>query len=212
MIRALDLSHTFDYTLYDGISLEVLSKESVAILGISGSGKSTFLHNLSSFLKPTSGTVEIFGEDIYALNDKKIERLRRELLGLIFQQHYLFRGFSANDNLLLSSFLADKPIGVDLIKKLQIDHILTQNSADLSGGQQQRVSIARVLIKEPKIIFADELTGNLDKQTSENVMDIIFDYIDRVDGAMVLATHDEQLAQRCTKCFRIIEKRLVQIK
>lgn len=212
MLKATNLSHSFDYPLYEKISLDLKPKESIAILGVSGSGKSTLLHNLSSFLKPKSGTVEIFGEDIYSLSDKKQDSLRRDKLGLVFQQHYLFRGFTTNDNLMVSSLLTSQNIELDLIEKLGIEKLLEQNSADLSGGQQQRVSIARVLIKQPKIIFADEPTGNLDTQTANSVMDVIFDYIDSHDAGMVLATHDEKLAEKTTKTFRIIDKELVRVR
>lgn len=211
MLKATNLSHSFDYPLYENLSLDLMPKEIVAILGISGSGKSTLLHNLSSFLKPNSGTVEIFGKDIYALNDRELNSFRREKLGLIFQQHYLFRGFSAEENLMVSSLLVHHEISSDLIKRLGIDLVLAQNSADLSGGQQQRVSIARVLIKKPKIILADEPTGNLDKTTSQIVMDTIFEYIEEQNAGMIIATHDESLAMKASRCFRLIDKKLVQV-
>lgn len=212
MLKAINLTHSFDYPLFENISLELASRESIAILGISGSGKSTLLHILSSFLSPKSGEVWIDDQNIYNLKNAELENLRREKLALIFQQHYLFRGFSALDNLTVSSLLSDQMVDWELLEKLQIKDVIKQNSADLSGGQQQRVSIARVLIKKPKIIFADEPTGNLDSATAKVAMDTIFDYLESNNAGLVIATHDENLAFRASKCYRLIGGELVQVK
>ncbi len=175
----------------------------MAIVGVSGSGKSTLLHILSSLLRPNSGKVELFENDIYTLNDSALVQLRRSDLGLIYQSHYLFKGFSAYENLEVASILARQSIDEHLLKRLGIENVIRQKVTELSGGQQQRVSIARVLSKKPRLIFADEPTGNLDRVTALEVMDIFEDYLRENRAGMVLVTHDESLASRCTYIYRM---------
>lgn len=197
MLKATSLCHQFDYPLFNDVNLTLEPGSKVAVLGVSGSGKSTLMHILSSFMKPKSGTVEIDGKDIYALPDKALTELRRNYLGLVFQQHYLFRGFTGMENLMISSMLSEQAIDPEILEKLKIDRIVNQSVAEMSGGQQQRVSIARVLLKKPKIIFADEPTGNLDKETAHDVINMISDYVDEVGGALFMVTHDHAIASVC---------------
>lgn len=175
----------------------------MAIVGVSGSGKSTLLHILSTMLQPNSGKVELFGEDIYRLSDAELVRLRRNELGLIYQSHYLFKGFSAFENLEVAAILANQRVEPALLKRLGIERVISQKVTELSGGQQQRVSIARVLSKKPRLIFADEPTGNLDHATAHEVMDIFEEYLRSNNAGMVLVTHDENLARRCTHLYRM---------
>lgn len=211
LLQAHNLTHHFEALLYQGVDFAIARGESVAILGVSGSGKSTLLANLSTMLAPNGGRVEILGQDIYALKPAQRLRLLRHELGIIFQSHYLFRGFSALENLQVGAILAQKPINMALLESLGIAHTLSQNSADLSGGQQQRLSIARVLAKDPTIIFADEPTGNLDKATAHNVMDALLEYIARKQGGLILATHDESIAAKCSRIYRLKSQGLEQI-
>jgi len=197
MLKATSLCHQFDYPLFNDVNLSLEAGSKVAVLGVSGSGKSTLLHILSSFMKPKSGTVAIDGKDIYAMSDKELTALRRDYLGLIFQQHYLFRGFTALENLTISSMLSGDELDYSILEKLKIEHIINQPVSELSGGQQQRVSIARVLLKKPKIIFADEPTGNLDKETAHDVINMISEYVDEVGGALFMVTHDHGIADIC---------------
>ncbi len=212
LLRCEGISHSFEYTLFNDICLSLSKKESIAILGISGSGKSSLLHILSTLLVPNSGKVYIKGKDIYALTPDELLKLRREEVGVIFQSHYLFNGFSAFENIELSSILTKKEIDRSLLKLLKIETVLSKKVTELSGGQQQRVSIARVLTKNPKIVFADEPTGNLDRQTAKNVIDAIFDYIYSNDAALFLVTHDEELAAKCDKIYRLKEAELIREK
>ncbi|MEA2100189.1 MAG: ABC transporter ATP-binding protein [Campylobacterota bacterium] len=212
LLSAKNLSHTFEYELFKDISLELNSKESIAIIGISGSGKSTLLHILSTLLKADKGEVSLLGEDALKLTKKRVAQIKRDDLGLVFQSHYLFKGFSAYENLELAAILSKKNIDDELLKKLDIFECINQKVTELSGGQQQRVSIARVLTKQPRIIFADEPTGNLDKKTASTVMDLFFEYIEENEGGLILVTHDELLAHRCKKVFRLENKQLKQIK
>lgn len=211
MLKATQLSHRFENLLYEDLNFELVAGESMAILGVSGSGKSTILNNLSTMLKPISGRVDLLEyEDIYSLCAKKLLEIRRYDVGIIFQSHYLFRGFSGVENLKVASILSSQDIDEGLLEALGILQVVHQNIGELSGGQQQRLSIARVLTKKPKIIFADEPTGNLDKETAKNVMKVLFDYIHKIQAVFVLATHDEEIARECTKTFRLENKKLIQ--
>ncbi|MBN2870377.1 MAG: ABC transporter ATP-binding protein [Campylobacterales bacterium] len=203
LLKATSLAHAFDYPLFEDISLTLAAGESMAIVGVSGSGKSTLMHILSSMLRPNRGTVELFGEDIYRLSDAELVKLRRNDLGLIYQSHYLFKGFSAYENLEVAAILADQKIDPVLLERLGIERVIGQKVTELSGGQQQRVSIARVLSKKPRLIFADEPTGNLDHATAGEVMEIFEEYLREQHAAMVLVTHDESLASRCTHLYRM---------
>jgi len=212
LLNAKNISHKFDYELFKNINLTLENKDSVAIIGESGSGKSTLLHILSTLLKPDSGEVELFSKNISKLKEKELESIKRDKLGLIFQAHYLFKGFSAYENLEVASILSNKTIDNELLKQLKIEKVIHQKVTELSGGQQQRVSIARVLTKKPKIIFADEPTGNLDKTTALNVMNLLLDYTNQSDGALVLVTHDEELAKMCKNIYKIDNKSLIKVK
>lgn len=204
LINATNLSHSFESLLFKDINISLNERESLAILGVSGSGKSTLLANIAGLLKPDCGSVCLLGlEDIYSLESKEKLKLLREKIGIIFQSHYLFRGFSALENLQVSQILSSQELDFDLLKNLGIDHTLNQNSADLSGGQQQRLSIARVLLKKPKIIIADEPTGNLDKKTARSVMESIKEYLDVNNACLVIATHDEEIASACNNILRL---------
>ncbi|WP_324171363.1 ABC transporter ATP-binding protein [Sulfurimonas sp.] len=211
LLSAKNISHTFEYELFSNLSIELEEKESIAIIGISGSGKSTFLHILSTLLVPDSGSVTIFGEDILSMSKKKLAQMKRDKLGLVFQSHYLFKGFSAFENLEVAAILSNQEIDDELLKKLNIYEGINQKVTELSGGQQQRVSIARVLTKQPRILFVDEPTGNLDKVTANEVMNIFFEYIEKNSAGMVLVTHDEELAFKCKKVYRLENKELIRI-
>jgi len=201
MLQAFGISHEFDYPLLNNIDFSINANSSKAILGVSGSGKSTFLHILSSFLSPKSGVVKFMDKDIYKLSSKELTQIRKKYIGLIFQQHYLFRGFSAYENLQISSIVSGQKEDLELLEKLKISHLMQQNISELSGGQQQRVSIARILFKKPKIIFADEPTGNLDKKTANDVMSVLLDYIQTNSAALLLVTHDDEVANMCDKKY-----------
>jgi len=212
LLSAKNLSHTFEYELFNDISLELNESESIAIIGISGSGKSTLLHILSTLLKPDKGSVSLFGEDASAMSKKKLSKIKRDSLGLVFQSHYLFKGFSAKENLEVAAMLSNEKIDEEILKRLNINEVIEQKVTELSGGQQQRVSIARVLTKQPRILFVDEPTGNLDKITANEVMDIFFEYLQLKKAAMILVTHDEELAHRCKKVYRLENKKLIEEK
>jgi putative ABC transport system ATP-binding protein len=212
LLSAKNISHTFEYELFSNISLELNEGESIAIIGASGSGKSTLLHILSTLLTPKEGDVELFSKSIKEHSQRELSEIKRTKLGLIFQSHYLFKGFSAYENLEVAAILSQEKIENSLLKRLDIEKVIKQKVTELSGGQQQRVSIARVLTKKPRIIFADEPTGNLDKTTAHNVINLLFEYIKSNDAGMVLVTHDEELAFMCQKVYRVENRELVKVK
>jgi putative ABC transport system ATP-binding protein len=208
LLKATNIAHSFEYQLFSDINFELQAQESIAILGRSGCGKSTLLHIFSSFIVPNRGEVYLLGHNLYRLKDTEIETIRRDDLGIIFQAHYLFKGMKAIENLEIATLLSNETIDDNLLKKLEIKELMKQRIGELSGGQQQRVSIARVLSKKPKIIFADEPTGNLDKETGNLVMQVLLDYIKENNASMVLVTHDESMAKLCDKRYRLENKRL----
>ncbi|HHH20830.1 MAG TPA: ABC transporter ATP-binding protein [Nitratifractor sp.] len=208
LLEASALEKSFDYQLFKDLSLSLYSKQSVAVMGRSGTGKSTLLHILSTLLKPDSGKVFLNGEDIYSLKEEKLESVRRREVGIIFQSHYLFKGLSAYENIETATLLAGTKIDRSIFEMLEIDHVIDNKVSDLSGGQQQRVSIARVLSKKPKIIFADEPTGNLDKETANMVMDALNSYIISNNAALFLVTHDQTIANKAQKLYQLENKRL----
>ena len=212
LLQAKNLSHEFDYELFKEINLSLYKKESIAIIGTSGSGKSTLLNILSSLLKPSKGSVVFKSKDMYSLKQNDLLKIRRDDFGIIFQAHYLFRGFSAIENLEIATFLSGEEVDHNLLKELNIEHVLKQGVGELSGGQQQRLSIARVMTKKPQIIFADEPTGNLDKDTAKIVMDTLFNYIKNNNAGLVLVTHENELAMRCDKVYKLEELRLQELK
>jgi putative ABC transport system ATP-binding protein len=210
-LRAVALAHAFDYPLYRDVSLELHAGESVAVMGRSGSGKSTLLHTLAGLIEPLEGTVWLFGEELYRLKEEDKERLRRFRTGIVFQQHYLFKGMTARENVEIAALLAEEEIDERLFDRLQIAEVMGQKVSELSGGQQQRVSLARVLSKKPEIIFADEPTGNLDRETSDLVMEIMLAYVREKEAALFVVTHDEEIARRCGRTYLLEERKLQAI-
>ena len=209
-VRAV--SHDFDYPLFKDINLSLQKGESIAIIGVSGSGKSTLLNIFSTLLIPNKGEVYYNNKNILDLSKNDLLKIRRNDFGIIFQTHYLFRGFDANENLKISELLSENSIEDDLLSSLNISHVMKQGIGELSGGQQQRLSCARVLVKKPKIIFADEPTGNLDAQTAAEVMDVLFDYVKTNNAGLIMVTHENEIANKCDKVYKLHDYRLEQVK
>jgi len=210
MLKAFNLKHSFDYLLFSNVNLEIAPKEKIAIIGTSGSGKSTLLHILSSFLKPEEGKVFVDNKDIYSLSERELIEFRKNKIGIIFQFHYLFNTFSALENIKAAAFLCGKEVDYKLLERLNIKDVINQNIQTLSGGQQQRVSIARVLTKKPKIIFADEPTGNLDRDNANEVIEILKEYADENEASIITVTHDIEIAKKFDKIYELKDKKLVK--
>ncbi|WP_295148230.1 ABC transporter ATP-binding protein [uncultured Campylobacter sp.] len=211
ILKGANLGFAYDYALFENVNLALNAGESTAILGVSGCGKSTLLHILSTLLKPDSGEVIYKQKSLYELSQNELIKIRRFDFGIIFQSHYLFKGFSALENIELASILSNEPIDAAYLEALKISHVLQNKVGELSGGQQQRVSIARVLTKKPRVIFADEPTGNLDKQTANDVMQTLFSYVKQNKAALVLVTHDNDLAAKCDDIYKLENKELLKI-
>ena len=211
LIQASNLSYSYDYPLFTNVSFSLDSSETLAIVGVSGSGKSTLMHNLATFLKPHTGEVKLLDLSVYELSEKKLNRLRRYDVGIVFQSHYLFKGLSARENIDISAILSLQKVDSNLLKRLGISELMEQKVTHLSGGQQQRVSIARMLSKKPKIIFADEPTGNLDAKTASEVMDVLFEYVKEQGATLVLVTHDIALAKRCDIVYELKNQTLAKL-
>nr|WP_197524272.1 ABC transporter ATP-binding protein [Nitratiruptor sp. SB155-2] len=213
MLEAKNIAHSFDYPLFENVNLELAPKESLAIVGVSGSGKSTLLHICSTLLKPQNGEVKLFGNSIYHQKNRKLlQEIRRKQIGIVFQFHYLFKGFTALENIEVASLLSQEPIDQNLIRAFGIEKVMEKKVTELSGGEQQRVSIARVLTKKPKILFADEPTGNLDQKTAHEVMHRVFEYIEIREAGLFLVTHDMDLAMQCNAVYKLEEGALKKVK
>ena len=206
LLEAQNISHSFDTLLFHDVDFTLKPSQSAAIIGRSGCGKSTLLHIFSTFIKPDTGNVTLLGQDLYSLDDRAIESLRRYDIGIIFQFHYLFKGMTAMENVDVASMLSGEEMDEEILEKLEIKELMTHKVGELSGGQQQRVSIARVLSKNPRIIFADEPTGNLDKETAELVMDVLLEYTKEKNAGLLLVTHDESMEARCDVTYKIEDR------
>ena len=209
LVEMYGVSHKFDIALYQDIELRLKPHESMAILGVSGSGKSTILNHLSTLLPPQKGTIHLASyKNIYNLHERDLLFLRQKVLGVIFQAHYLFRGFNVKQNLQIAEYIANTQIDETMLEDFKIAHTLKQQIGELSGGQQQRLSIARVLTKRPKIILADEPTGNLDKETAMSIMQYLVHYIQKNQASLILATHDTEVAKLCSHIVMLENKKL----
>ncbi|MGG7462952.1 MULTISPECIES: ABC transporter ATP-binding protein [unclassified Plantibacter] len=188
-----------------GVSIDVQEGESVAIVGKSGSGKSTLMHVLALLDTPSEGMVSLRGSDTATLRGQELNRLRNKTFGFVFQQFFLTPNASVLDNVILPLTIAGvgrrerRRIGLDALAQLELADKAKNKATDLSGGQKQRAVIARALVNQPRIIFADEPTGNLDTATGAVVEDILFE-LNRDQGiTLVIVTHDEDLAARCDR-------------
>ena len=201
----------------NGVSFEIHQGEFCAIVGTSGSGKSTLLNMLAGLEKPTKGEIIIGGSHIEALKEDQLVSFRRNNVGFIFQSFHLIGTLNALENVALplsfrgekrSSRMkkADKMLNLVNLKKHK-KHLPNQ----MSGGQQQRVGVARALVMDPKIIFADEPTGNLDSHTSEEVMHLMQDVVRKHNKTLVMVTHDEHLAAYADRVFHIIDGEIVRV-
>jgi len=210
LLKANNLKHSFDNLLFDDVNFTLKERDSMAIVGKSGSGKSTLLHICATFLTPQSGVVKLLGNDLYSQTQANIEQIRRYDIGIVFQSHYLFKGMSGLQNIEVATLLSNQSIDEELLELLEIKECVSQKISELSGGQQQRVSIARVLSKKPRIIFADEPTGNLDNQTASLVMDAFLHYISTHNASLMLVTHDMDIANRCSDTYHLQDKTLIK--
>lgn len=198
-----------------GISLDINAGESVAIVGKSGSGKSTLMHLLALLDKPTAGTIKIDGIDSTKLSNSELNKLRNRTFGFVFQQFFM----NPNDTVLENVVLPLKIAGVgrkerrnlaeQALETVGLSERKKFKATDLSGGQKQRVCIARAIVNNPKILFADEPTGNLDSATGDKVIELLFDLNKNKHVTLIIVTHDEDLAKLCDRQIRIMDGKIV---
>ena len=194
-----------------GVDLEVAPGESVAIIGKSGAGKSTLLHVLGALDRPTSGDVLVAGRDLGTLNGDLMAEVRNRSIGFVFQFHHLLKEFNAEENVMLPAMMAGespeaaRERAVEILEAVGLGERLDHRPWQLSGGEQQRVAVARALVNRPRVLLADEPSGNLDEHTSELLHDLLFSLQESRDLAMVMVTHNRELALRAHRTLRLEE-------
>ena len=204
-------------TIFEDLSLEILTGEQVAITGRSGSGKSTLLGILATLDQASSGQLTVCGELVSNLNEEQRALVRLKNIGFVFQSFQLLPHLTALENVMLPLRLqldfkysdAEKK-ALALLQKVGLDRQAQQAPKVLSGGEQQRVAIARALVSEPKIIFADEPTGNLDGETAQEIEQLLFQLNRELGTTLVLVTHDPDLARQCQRHFELVNGQLIE--
>lgn len=194
-----------------GLDLTLGRGEAVAIVGASGSGKSTLLHLLGALDRPTAGTVRLGGVDIGSLDDEAAAALRNSRIGFVFQFHHLLLDFTALENVMMPALIkgdtrvAARRRATELLDQVGLGDRADHKPSELSGGEQQRVAVARALVNQPLVILADEPTGNLDARTSGRVQEVLFELKERYGVALVVVTHNRELASRAERVLRLNE-------
>ncbi|MFF4420786.1 ABC transporter ATP-binding protein [Streptomyces sp. NPDC001549] len=197
-----------DAKALDGLSLEIRAGDAVAVMGPSGCGKSTLLNMVAGLDRPTSGTVEVQGQDLGGLNETGLALFRRRHIGMIFQFFNLIDDLPVLDNVALAAQLTGAPArqarrrALELLDELGVAGRRNNYPATLSGGERQRVAVARALMNRPALLLADEPTGALDSRSGEQVMDLLID-LNQIGQTLLIVTHDPQLATRCAS--RLVE-------
>jgi putative ABC transport system ATP-binding protein len=202
-----------DLNIVDNVSLSVFPGESVAIVGVSGSGKSTLLGLLAGLDTPSAGRVVLDGEDITALDEDGRAAVRARAVGFVFQSFQLLPPLTAIENVMLPLELAGRSdaraAAAALLDRVGLGERLTHYPRQLSGGEQQRVAIARAFVTGPKLLFADEPTGNLDADTGARIAELMFALNQERGTTLVLVTHDEAISKRCSRTLRLASGRLM---
>lgn len=199
-----------------GIDLELEAATTTALVGASGAGKSTLLHLLGALDRPSAGTVNFRGEDIFRKSDRELAGFRNRSIGFVFQFHHLLPEFTALENVMMPALIARvakekaRSVAEELLIDVGLGHRLTHRPGELSGGEQQRVAIARALALSPELLLADEPTGNLDMKTSEGVHALLAELQEKKGLTLVVVTHNERLAAGMGKTVRLIDGRLEQ--
>ena len=190
----------------NGIDLDIKRGVSLAIVGASGAGKSTFLHIMGGLDHPTSGRVELDGVNIYKLSDKERARIRNGRIGFVFQFYNLLPEFTALENVILPASIKRSEASdraIEILKTVGLGDRVRHRPGELSGGESQRVAIARALINEPEILLCDEPTGNLDSKTSESIYELLFDIQSKRKMTLVIVTHDEKISKKTSEVIHV---------
>ena len=214
VLKAQGLSKTYKtgpdlVTVWEGVSLEIAAGESVSIVGASGSGKTSLLNVLGGLDSFDGGEVKIDGQALHKLSEKARTYSRNRDIGFVYQFHHLLPEFSALENVMLPLQLRGvkakdaQQKAKSCLEQVGLGHRLEHKPGEMSGGERQRTAIARALVGEPKLVLLDEPTGNLDQQTAEQVENVLIDLSETVGTAFVIVTHDEKLAARADRRFRL---------
>ena len=223
MIEVKNLIKTYGkkdnaFNAVDGVSFVIPTGTSVAILGKSGSGKSTLMHIMSGLDKPTSGQVIIDGQNIFKLKQKDIDKFRSDKMSFIFQSFFVQAKESCYDNVSLPLEIANvsvsrrKKMIINALAAVDLSDKIKAKAKELSGGQKQRLAVARAIVNSPKILFADEPTGNLDSVTGGLVEDLLFNYSKKNNVTLIIVTHDSDLANRCEAQIHLKDGKIDSIK
>jgi len=218
IIRCEGLTKTYtglDVAVLNGIDLNVKKSEQIAIVGASGSGKSTLLHLLGGLDTPSSGEVELLGNNLNQLSEARKGQIRNDSLGFVYQFHHLLPEFTALENVAMPLLIGRAPreqamaAAKDMLDKVGMSHRVEHMPSELSGGERQRVALARALVTEPAAILADEPTGNLDRVTANQVFDLLVEINAVLKTSLVVVTHDLTLAAKMHKQFKLEGGKLV---
>lgn len=215
LIEAQDLRKNYGtLQVLKGIDLSIESREIVSIVGASGAGKTTLLQLLGTLDRPDGGKLRIANTDVFSLPDRAISKFRNEKIGFIFQFHQLLPEFSAVENVCLPAFIAGKSKvqaereAIRLLEFLKVDHRLNHKPNQLSGGEQQRVAVARSLINNPTVVFADEPSGNLDSKNADELHQLFFDLRTQFGQTFVIVTHNSHLADMADRKLEIVDGKI----
>ena len=220
VIEAKGINKTFsqagnNIVVLKDLNLSVSGASTTAIVGKSGSGKSTLISVLAGLESISDGALNILGKDIVHCSEEIINSLRRESYGIVFQRFHLLSHLTALDNVMLPLELNGisnaKEKAIKALEKVGLSSRKNHKPSRLSGGEQQRVAIARAIVHEPKILLADEPSGSLDEQTGKTVMDLLFEITENSNTAMILVTHDMQLAKRCQRVLKLENGQLLEV-
>ena len=212
LLEIIDIKKSYPITktnrleVLKGIYVKIYKGEIVAIVGKSGAGKSTLLHILGTLDKPDSGKIIFENNEILKRNDKQIAKFRNKEIGFIFQFHHLLPEFTSFENVLIASLISGKKNTErvnELLNEVGILDRADHKPSEISGGEAQRVAIARALINSPKLVLADEPTGNLDSENAEAVVKLLFHLRDKFNHTFVIVTHNEDFAKKCDRIVKI---------
>jgi putative ABC transport system ATP-binding protein len=196
-----------------GVSLKINSNESVAIVGKSGSGKTSLIMLIAGLERPNSGKIIFEGEDISQYSEDRLADIRKRKIGIVFQSFYLIPNYTALENVSLVLEINKVPDAkkksMELLEQFGLKDRINHFPSQLSGGEQQRVAIARSIVLNPKLILADEPSGNLDSENSKLIMSLLFKYYKQNDSSLVLVTHDQMLAKECDRIIEIKDGKII---
>lgn len=222
ILNAQSLSKTYrtgpdEIVVWRDVNFQVAQGETISIIGASGSGKSTLLNALGGLDSIDSGRVDLAGNNIHSLAEVERTQLRNRDLGFVYQFHHLLPEFSALENVMMPLLIRGektklaKASALACLGQVGLSQRAEHKPAELSGGERQRVAIARALVGKPKVVLLDEPTGNLDQQTAQQVEDVLLDLASSVGMAFVIVTHDEALAGRANRRYKLLDKTLIEL-